>query len=136
MQAMKRTVVVRRPDKPLTPTELEMMNVIWRAGACTVAQVQAALRPERDLAYTSVSTIIRILEQKGYLTSTRLGRGHLYTPTLKQNEYQAMSLHHMVRDVFNGTPALVVRQLLDSQSLNEEDLAQIRALLAKTGRAS
>ena len=54
---------VRRIEKPLTATELEMMNVIWRIGPCSVLQVVEQLRPERELAYTSVSTIVRILEQ-------------------------------------------------------------------------
>jgi predicted transcriptional regulator len=128
---MKRKPIARRPQKPLTPTELEMMNVIWSIGPCTVTQVRERLLPQRDLAYTSVSTIIRILEQKSYLTSERVGRGHHYCATLPKDEYQLMSLNHMVRDVFNGPPSLVVRQLLDSNSLNAEDLAQIRALLKK-----
>jgi predicted transcriptional regulator len=59
------------PRRTLTTTELEMMNVIWRIGSCTVSQVQEALRPQRELAYTSISTIIRILEQKGFLTSEK-----------------------------------------------------------------
>ncbi|HEV2702369.1 MAG TPA: BlaI/MecI/CopY family transcriptional regulator [Steroidobacteraceae bacterium] len=128
---MKRKPVARRPEKPLTATELEMMNVIWHLGPCTVAQVREQLLPQRDLAYTSVSTIIRILEQKGYLNSERVGRGHLYGAVLPKDEYQAMSLNHMVREVFNGTPSLVVRQLLDSDSLSAEDLAQIKAMLNK-----
>jgi predicted transcriptional regulator len=128
---MKRKSIARRPQKPLTPTELEMMNVIWRIGPCTVAQVREQLLPQRNLAYTSVSTIVRILEQKGCLTSQRVGRGHHYCAAFPKDEYQAMSLTHMVRDVFGGTPSLLVRQLLDSKSLSAEDLTQIRALLGK-----
>jgi predicted transcriptional regulator len=112
--------------KPLTSTELEMMNVIWRLGPSTVAQVREALRPARELAYTSVSTILRILEQKGYLRSTAAGRGHVYSPAVAQEDYQALSLDLLVRDVFNGAPSLVVRQLVDSGALGEEDLARIR----------
>jgi predicted transcriptional regulator len=64
----------RGSRKPLTATELEMMNVIWRIGPCSVARVLEQLSPTRGLAYTSVSTIVRILEQKGYVTSERAGR--------------------------------------------------------------
>ena len=121
------------PRRPLTATELEMMNVIWRLGPCTVAQVQEVLRPERDLAYSSISTIIRILEQKGFVTSSKVGRGHLYCAALPKHDYQASSLEHVVKQVFDDTPSLLVQRLLDSESLTEKELAQIRALLRKKG---
>jgi predicted transcriptional regulator len=121
----------RRDPKPLTGTELEMMNVIWRIGPCAVAQVQEQLRPTRELAYTSVSTIVRILEQKGYVTSRRVGRGHLYSAAVAKDDYQAMSLKQLVDNVFEGTPTLMVKRLLDSNSLTEQELAQIKLLLRK-----
>jgi predicted transcriptional regulator len=121
------------PRRPLTATELEMMNVIWKLGACTVTQVQEALRPERDLAYTSISTIIRILEQKGFVASEKAGRGHLYAATLSKADYQARSLEHLVNKVFDGTPGLLVQRLLDSGRLSEKEVAEIRALLRRKG---
>ena len=119
--------------KVLTPVELEMMNVIWQLGSCSVAQVMERLRPERELAYTSVSTIIRILEQKAYVTSRKEGRGHLYRASVTKEEYQAMSLNQLVRNVFEGTPSLLVQRLLDSESVSARELAQIRNLLTKKG---
>jgi predicted transcriptional regulator len=121
------------PRKPLTATELEMMNVIWRLGSCTVSQVQEDLRPDRELAYSSVSTIIRILEQKGFVTSSKAGRGHLYCAAMAKRDYQTLSLEHVVRQVFDDTPSLLVQRLLDSRNLSENELAQIRALLRKKG---
>ena len=121
----------RRPDKPLTATELEMMNVLWRLGPATVQQVMEALLPARELAYTSVSTMVRILEQKGYVTSTKEGRGHLYEAAVPKDDYQRSSLQRLVSNVFDNTPALLVRQLLDSRTLSEADLAEIRALLRR-----
>jgi predicted transcriptional regulator len=122
-----------RTPKPLTAVELEMMNVVWRIGPCSVAQVLEQLRPTRELAYTSVSTIVRILEQKGYVTSQKAGRGHLYSAAITQDEYQAMSLQHLVKNVFEGAPTLLVRRLLDSDTLTNEELAEIRSLLRKKG---
>jgi predicted transcriptional regulator len=121
------------PPKALTAAELEMMNVIWRIGACSVAQVLEELRPQRELAYTSVSTIVRILEQKGFVTSAKAGRGHLYAPAVSKEAYQAMSLKHLVRNVFDGTPSMLVQRLLDSGTLTSGDLAQIKDLLRKKG---
>jgi predicted transcriptional regulator len=114
---------------PLTATELEMMNVIWRLGPCTVAQVKESLRPERDLAYSSVSTIVRILEQKGFVASSKAGRGHLYSAAVAKHDYQAASLELVVKQVFDDTPTLLVQRLLDSDRLTEKELGEIRALL-------
>jgi predicted transcriptional regulator len=120
-------------EKPLTATELEMMNIIWRLGPCSVLQVVEQLRPARELAYTSVSTIVRILEQKGYVTSFKEGRGHLYDAAVSKEEYQRSTVQRMVTSVFDNTPALLVRRLLDTESLSSDDLAEIRALLRKKG---
>jgi predicted transcriptional regulator len=123
----------RGNPKPLTATELEMMNVIWRIGPCSVAQVLEQLSPTRELAYTSVSTMVRILEQKGYVTSQRAGRGHLYSAAVAKEDYQALSLRHLVDNVFEGTPTLMVKRLLDSNALTEEELSQIKSLLRNKG---
>jgi predicted transcriptional regulator len=121
----------KRIEKPLTATELEMMNVIWRLGPCSVHQVVEALRPHRELAYTSVSTIIRILEQKGYVVSLKEGRGHLYKSGVAKETYQAMSLERLVSHVFDGAPALLVQRLLDSKQLSVEELERIRDMRRK-----
>jgi predicted transcriptional regulator len=121
-------------DRPLTATELEMMNVIWRIGPCSVHQVVEALRPQRELAYTSVSTIIRILEQKKYVVSIKEGRGHLYQAAVSKQAYQASSLARLVSNVFDGAPTLLVQRLLDSKQLSAEELQSIRALMRKTER--
>jgi predicted transcriptional regulator len=121
-------------QKPLTATELEMMNVIWRLGPTSVHQVVEALRPQRQLAYTSVSTIVRILEQKGFLRSQKEGRGHLYEPTISKEAYQVRSLQHLVSNVFDGTPTLLVQRLLDSEQLDPEELDRLRRALRKKER--
>ena len=115
----------------LTAVELEMMSVIWRIGPCSVADVREQLLPRRALAYTSVSTIVRILEQKGYVTSRKEGRGHLYNAAVSREAYQEKSLNQLVTTVFDGAPSLLVRRLLDSDSLTPEELAQIRSLMRR-----
>ncbi|HEY8519722.1 MAG TPA: BlaI/MecI/CopY family transcriptional regulator [Gammaproteobacteria bacterium] len=130
---MRKARSTRRARKPLTPAELEMMNVIWRIGPCTVAQVLEELRPHRELAYTSVSTIVRILEQKGYVTSAKAGRGHVYQAAVSKAAYQQMSLDNLLANVFDGEPSMLVQRLLDSKALTSEELAQIKALLRRKG---
>jgi predicted transcriptional regulator len=121
-------------QKPLTATELEMMNVIWRLAPCSVHQVVEALQPQRQLAYTSVSTIVRILEQKGFVRSQKEGRGHLYEPVISKEDYQVKSLQHLVSNVFDGTPTLLVQRLVDSEQLDPEELDRIRRALRKKER--
>ena len=121
----------KRIEKPLTATELEMMNVIWRMAPCSVHQVVEALQPQRQLAYTSVSTIVRILEQKGYVRSQKEGRGHLYEPAVSKEAYQATSLNRLLKNEFDGAPSLLVQRLLDSEQLSDAELDRIRALLRK-----
>jgi predicted transcriptional regulator len=123
----------KAPRRTLTGTELEMMNILWRLGPCTVSQVQSALRPERELAYTSISTIVRILEQKGFVSSEKAGRGHVYSAAMSKEDYQALSLEQLVSKVFDDTPSLLVQRLLDSRDLSEQELTQIRAMLRKKG---
>jgi len=128
---VKKSAAPKTTRKAMTAVELEMMNIIWRMGPCSVAQVQEALRPQRELAYTSVSTIVRILEQKGFVASRKEGRGHLYEAAVSKEAYQALSLKQLVRNVFDGEPSLLVQRLLDAESLTSAELAQIKTLLRR-----
>jgi predicted transcriptional regulator len=119
--------------KMLTETELELMTILWRLGEGSVTDVIEQLPKERDLAYTSVSTIMRILEQKEILKTRKEGRGHIYTPQLKKNDYEAKTVKHVVDHVFDGTPMALVRQLLGSVKLDEKDLKELKSLIGKAG---
>ena len=120
-----------KPKSPrlLTDVELEMMNILWKHNGGTVNDVLAALQPHRKLAYTSVSTMLRILEQKGVLESEKAGRGHIYRPKVPKHEYETKTLRHLVDNVFEGAPGQLVQRLLEVESLSEEDLSVIRRLL-------
>ena len=114
--------------KLLTEVELELMNIIWHLGEASVNDVIAELPADRNLAYTSVSTILRILEQKKVLGARKEGRGHIYFPTLKKEKYESTSLHHLVENVFDGTPASLVKRLLDSENISPDELKSIKKL--------
>jgi predicted transcriptional regulator len=115
--------------KLLTETELEMMSVLWAKGEGSVHDVLDALPRGRELAYTSVSTILRILEQKGFVSTRKEGRGHVYVPRVKKNDYETRSVRHLVDRVFGGEKIAVVRSLLGSEKLSDEELDQIALLL-------
>jgi predicted transcriptional regulator len=120
-------------SKPLTPVELELMHIVWRKGEVSVADVLEALPPERKLAYTSVSTVLRILEQKEVLRSRKVGRGHLYSALLPREAYEVQSVRHLVETVFDGTPSALVERLVEAVPLSPEEVEQLRALLSKKG---
>ena len=122
--------------KPLTPVELELMQIVWRKGEVSVADVLEALPPERKLAYTSVSTVLRILEQKGVLRSRKVGRGHVYSALLPREAYEVQSVRHLVETVFDGTPSALVERLVEAVPLSPEEVEQLRALLSKKGPQS
>jgi predicted transcriptional regulator len=125
---------VRRPEKLLTEVELELMNILWRVGGGTVSDVLAHLPAERPLAYTSVSTILRILEQKEVLRSEKLGRGHRYQPLVAKDDYEAYALEHVVGRLFGGEPLALVRRLVDTAGLSKKDLAELKTLLDRKER--
>lgn len=113
----------------LTEVELEFMNELWALGEGTVRDVLEQLPEGRDLAYTSAATILRILEQKDFVTSRKEGKRHVYVPALEKDVYQSRSLKDLSAKLFDDTPASLVARLVDDDTLSEEALGQIRALV-------
>lgn len=122
-----------KEEKLLTEVELELMTILWRLGEGSVADVLEQLPKERDLAYTSVSTVLRILEQKRILKTRKEGRGHVYIPTLAKSDYEAKTVKHVVERVFEGTPVALVKQLLSSVKMSKEELDELKKLLNQSG---
>jgi len=93
-----------------TDRELDVMSVLWDAGSATVAQVRERLSD--DLAYTTVLTVLRTLEQKGYVRHTGEGRAHRYRPLVKRAAAGRSALRRLVDKVFDGSPELLLTQLV------------------------
>ncbi|HEX6736773.1 MAG TPA: BlaI/MecI/CopY family transcriptional regulator [Vicinamibacteria bacterium] len=122
-----------RPERLLTEFELEVMTVLWRLGEATVAQVQGEL-PRQPVAYTSVSTMVRILEQKGFVRSRKEGRLHVYAPRVPRQEYEAVALRHVIGKLFGGAPVNLVRALVEAEELSAGEIAELKALLKEKRR--
>lgn len=116
----------------LTEVELEMMRILWSLGEGTVHDVLAGLPEERQLKYTTVSTMLRILEQKNIVESKKDGRGHKYVPLMTKEAHEKESLGHLVSSVFNGEPARLVSRLVELNALSSDELSQIQKLLEET----
>lgn len=119
----------KKKSELLTEVELEFMNELWAIGEGTVRDVLDRLPDDRDLAYTSGATILRILEQKDFVTSRKEGKTLVYTPMLAKDIYQTRSLKDLSMKLFDDTPASLVARLVDDEALTDEALGQIRALV-------
>jgi predicted transcriptional regulator len=113
----------------LTPVEHELMGILWQLKQGTVRDVMGALPPHRHLAYTSVSTILRILQQKKVLTVEKIGRHHVYVPLLSKEVFAASSVKKMVQQVFSGSPAGLVAYLVNQDELSLEEINHMQQLL-------
>ena len=121
----------KKKSEFLIEVELEFMTELWALGSGSVRDVLARLAPERNLAYTSAATILRIMEQKDFVTSEKQGKTFVYRPLLAKDAYQSKTLRDLSDKLFDGTPASMVARLVNDQGLSEETLEEIRALLDK-----
>ena len=122
-------------ERMLTQAELELMTILWSLEEASVAEVIDCLPRSREVAYTTVSTILRILEQKGFVASRKEGRGHLYSPRISKDAYAARSLKQLVNKVFDGAPSALVRRLLDENALSQDEIQDIQAMLNRRSRS-
>lgn len=116
-------------NKLLTEVEQELMLVLWKLGEGSVHEVLASLPDERNMAYTSASTIIRILEKKGFVKSRKQGKAHIYSPLIAKNEYESTTLGHVMDKLFDNTPVSLVARLVDTHDLTADDIADIKMIL-------
>ena len=119
----------KKKSEFLTEVELEFMTELWALGQGTVRDVLDQLAPERNLAYTSAATILRIMEQKEFVTSEKQGKTFVYKPALDKDAYQSKTLMDLSNKLFDGTPASMVARLVNDQGMSEQALEEIRALL-------
>ena len=115
----------------LTEGELEFMTELWTLGEGSVKDVLAALPDDRNLAYTSGATILRILEEKGFVESRKDGKSLVYSPLLEKDVYQTRSLQNLSRTLFDDAPASLVARLVDDEGLTDAELEDIRALVER-----
>jgi len=119
-------------NKRLTPLETLIMNVLWDESPTAVKQVQERLKSIKPMAYSTVLTMMRILRDKGFLASRRQGKADLYRPLVTREDMGRRSLGEVIESFFSGSAEALVSQLLDNQSLSDEELKAIRAELDRT----
>ncbi len=115
----------------LTDAELELMLILWRLQEASVHDVRAALPEQKVMAYTTVSTIIRILEKKGFVSSRKVGKAHLYLPLISKKDYESRTLGHVMGKLFENTPAALVARLIGDHELSAQEISDLKQLLDK-----
>jgi predicted transcriptional regulator len=130
---LKEHPVARKRSPNLTEAELRLMDVLWERGSATVAEVAEALPKELGLAYNTVLTTMRILEDKGYLAHSKSdeGRAFVYRPVVGRQEAGRNAVRYLVSRFFRNSPELLVLNLLEDEELSEPELRRIRQMLAE-----
>lgn len=113
----------------MTEVELELMTIIWGLGKATVKEVAANLPEDRNLAYTTVATVMKVLEQKGFLECHKDSYAHVFSPRVSKKSYESNCIEHMVTNVFDGEPVALVQRLLNTQKLRKEEISAIEEAL-------
>ena len=113
----------------LTSQELEIMKVVWKSGASTVRDVYEALLEHRKIAYTTVMTMMNILEQKGHLKKAQKDRAYVYQATRPQKQVIRSMVREFVDRVFNGAAEPLLLHLVEERQLSDQDVEEIRRML-------
>ena len=117
-------------DLHLTPRELDIMSALWDLGEATASEVRDRVDP--DLAYTSISSMIRTLELKGYVSHRRgEGKTHVYFPAIDPETVGESTLGRVLDKVYGGSPIKLLAHLVEQRRLSEKELDRMRELLKK-----
>ncbi len=114
------------------PSDLEMqvLSVLWERGPSTAREVLEAMPDGKKRAYTSILSVMQVMEKKGLLIHTSKGVAHVYEPTTSKSKIVQPFLHRVLKEVFGGRPAAMMQALLSETSISDADLAEMRRLLA------
>lgn len=122
---------MQTPQQRLTDAELRLMDIVWKLAPVSVQGVVDALPPDLDLAYSTVLTTMRILEEKGYLKHTKEGRAFVYSPVVAREDASRSALRHVLDKFFGSKPELLVQNMLGDGDLSKSELAKLKKLIAE-----
>lgn len=114
-------------DPQFTDRELDIMNVLWATGGATATEVQRQIAD--PLAYNTVLTMLRILEEKGHVRHEEVGRAFRYIPRVARKTAKASAIKRLIRKLFDGEARQLATELVASRSLTDDDLRELRAML-------
>lgn len=123
---------MRPPHSTLTPQELEIMKLVWERDSSTVRDIYEALLQRRKIAYTTVMTMMKILETKGYLKKRLRDRAYVYRPAHRKDQVIGKMIREFMDRVFNGSAEPLLVHLVKSRRIREKDLQKIRRMIEES----
>jgi BlaI family penicillinase repressor len=115
--------------KAMSPTETEILRLVWQLGEATVQQVHDALPAHRPVAYKTVQTLLRRLEEKGYLTHKVEGKAHLFVPAVKREAVVKRTVLDFLDRLFGGDPRPLMHFLAEDGRLDTKDIEELKKLI-------
>jgi predicted transcriptional regulator len=120
----------RKRSPALTDAEARVMAVLWRRRTAAVGDVVATLKTQtRPVSYSTVQTILRILEDKGYVAHEKIARAFVYRPLIDERQARRRALRHLVSRLFNGSPSLLVLNVLDDEDLDPQERQRLKRMI-------
>ena len=120
---------MRKSLTPLGETEMEILHLVWEMGEATVKEIQARILERREVAYTTIMTVMKNLAGKGYLTYRKDGVTYVYRAARHPEKVQHSLLHGLLDKVFKGSPQALVQTLVKNEKLSEEERSEIRRII-------
>ena len=117
------------PSPTLTDAEARVMGVLWRRRTATVGDVVNTLARKRPVTYSTVQTILRILEGKGYVAHDKVARAFVYRPLVDQRQARRRALKQLATRLFEGSPSLLVLNALEDTTIAPDELKRLRKLI-------
>ncbi len=114
---------------PLGESEMEILHHVWEMGEATVSEVQERILESRKVAYTTVMTIMKNLNDKGFLKYRKQGVTYVYSAAIKPENVQFNLINNLIHKVFKGSPSALVQTLVKGENLSEDELESIKKLI-------
>jgi BlaI family transcriptional regulator, penicillinase repressor len=124
--------MARKKSPALTDAEAQVMAVLWRLQTASVGDVVNAINETRAVTYSTVQTILRILETKGYVTHKKVARAFVYSAVVDERQARRRALRHLVSRLFDGSPSLLVLNVLEDEEIEPAEREQLRKLIERT----
>ncbi len=116
---------------PLGETEMEVLHHVWKLEEATVKQVRNRILEDREVAYTTIMTVMKNLADKGYLKYRKDGLSYVYSPAIEPESVRFNLVNDLVKKVFKGSPQELIQTLVKSEDLSDEDRDQIKDMIDK-----